>query len=1073
MSDENKDPDLQTWIDPELEARVVAWVVGEASEFEAAELARIIAGKPELGIFKRRIETVHGLVTKAGQLDLDPMRLSDERRKALLEKLRGNKPEAAAPVLAMPEKVVKTKQKRPFWKAALGIAACVAAMVMLAGLLLPAMNASKHAAIKAQLANMEAQQAYEAEQANGNDQPLVVAQIPVPSEPPVQAPVNQLAALNALKALASKTTDRDDYDGFQAGQLAQTSGEVNGAGGGRASEGYHETRSEQLWELDNGWAMPVHRFGVNSADASNRGNDATGAGANFSGRESARSFVTADGEAPAAAGLPAAATGAVDAQRETQNDAKRDIELPAPSVLGLEAAAAPAAATASPQEPVNAPATVGGDVNQTLGNSAPATTIAGGVAGIAVNGANTYTGASMLNGGTLNMQAARAKRTLQQQPITSGLRSGSYAISAQAIDSLLYPKADNGTDGETQAENDSSKQSPTDLADADSITTHSGRTSTVQATRRAADEPNADGQKFEGFINYGSPIAAEAPSAQSQPVAVEGEVGGLMGPRKTDASGAGNGNTSADIQSKFVRIQQQNEKELDMKALQGQFGVNSSANTSNKSKDATLAFNMGTSVAHADKVPILGDIPIPGFAFRSKATKQAPAQIPVQDEISANDQPFSTFSLHVSDVSFLLAKEALLKGQLPDPDSVRPEEFYNAFDYGDPAPGPGEQIACRIEQAAHPVFQQRNLVRIAMKVASSGRGAGQPLQLTVLLDTSGSMEREDREASVQQAMKVLTSLLGQGDAITLIGFGREPRLLAEEVRGDQAGMLVDIVKRTPPEGGTNMEEALKLATQLALRHYNAGGQNRVVMLTDGAANLGDADPEQLSKLVADLRQKGVSFDTCGVGANGLNDEILEALTRKGGGRYYFLNQPEDADAGFAQELAGAFRPAAENVKMQVRFNPARVGKYRLIGFDKNRLNKEDFRNDSVTAAQLAAEEAAVALYQVQVLPEGDGELGDVFVRFRDPASGRIVEQSWTIPYDPQTPELEKASPSMQLAAAASMLAEKLRGGVAGEAVDLDALEPLMAQLRGEYAQQQRVQDLWHMFEQVRIMTAQK
>jgi secreted protein with Ig-like and vWFA domain len=339
------------------------------------------------------------------------------------------------------------------------------------------------------------------------------------------------------------------------------------------------------------------------------------------------------------------------------------------------------------------------------------------------------------------------------------------------------------------------------------------------------------------------------------------------------------------------------------------------------------------------------------------------------------------------------------------------------------------------------------------------------------MDTSGSMDREDRAASVQRAMQVLTSLLGPKDAVTLIGFAREPRLLAEEVPGDQAGKLVEIVKRTPPEGGTNMEEALKLASQLALRHYQEGGQNRVVMLTDGAANLGDADPEQLSQIVAKLRQRGVSFDACGVGANGLNDNILEALTRKGGGRYYFLNGPEDAAGGFAQELAGAFRPAAENVKMQVRFNPSRVGKYRLIGFDKNRLNQEDFRNDQVTAAQLASEEAAVALYQVQVLPEGQGELGEVSVRFRNPGDGRIVEQSWTIPYDPQTPDLDKASPSMRLAATSALVAEKLRGGPAGDAVDLAALEPLVARLRSEdYPQQQRVQDFAKMFEEALRMT---
>ncbi len=210
-----------------------------------------------------------------------------------------------------------------------------------------------------------------------------------------------------------------------------------------------------------------------------------------------------------------------------------------------------------------------------------------------------------------------------------------------------------------------------------------------------------------------------------------------------------------------------------------------------------------------------------------------------------------------------------------------------------------------------------------------------------------------------------------------------------------------------------------------------------------------------------------------MGADGLNDDILEALTRKGGGRYYFLNTPEDADEGFARQLAGAFRPAAENVKMQVRFNPSRVGKYRLIGFEKHRLNQEDFRNDKVTAAQLAAEEAAVALYQVQVLPEGEGELGEVFVRFRDPADGRMIEQSWTIPYNAKAPALDKAAPSMQFAATASLLAEKLRGGPVGDAIDLNALAPIIAQIRVHYAQEQRVRQLVAMYEEACRMTSRK
>jgi autotransporter-associated beta strand protein len=593
-----------------------------------------------------------------------------------------------------------------------------------------------------------------------------------------------------------------------------------------------------------------------------------------------------------------------------------------------------------------------------------------------------------------------------------------------------------------------------------------------------------------------APVAATAAAGAAEPsqdqladrggAAVQGNVAEAGPVQLADIPGMGpTGGQARNEAAKEVPAPGQRDAQLQSAtqqsvAQQKGFGIAGGGDASGAdSKKFDARFTLGTQTSKAKVV--LAQPTSQMFAFNLPQPTQADlatrmlhsAQKPATGEVSAADQPYSTFSLHVSDVSFLLAKAALAAGRLPDSGSIRPEEFYNAFDYGDPAPGPGQKIACRIEQAEHPLLQQRNLVRIAMKVADAGRGQGQPLRLTVLLDTSGSMEREDRAASVQKAMRVLASLLGPNDAVTLIGFARQPRLLAEEVPGDRAGKLVEIVKHTPAEGGTNMEEALRTASELALRHYDADGQNRVVMLTDGATNLGDADPAQLAQLVEGLRQQGVSFDACGVGADGLNDDILEALTRKGGGRYYFLNRPEDADEGFARQLAGAFHPAAENVKMQVRFNPDRVGKYRLIGFEKHRLNQEDFRNDKVTAAQLAAEEAAVALYQVQVLPEGEGEIGEVFVRFRDTADGRTVEQSWTIPYDAQAPAFENASSSMQLAATASLVAEKLRGGPAADAIDLDALAPIVGRLRADYPQQARVQDLVAMFEQVRHMTARK
>ena len=444
-------------------------------------------------------------------------------------------------------------------------------------------------------------------------------------------------------------------------------------------------------------------------------------------------------------------------------------------------------------------------------------------------------------------------------------------------------------------------------------------------------------------------------------------------------------------------------------------------------------------------------------------------------ETATSQQAVSTFSLHVSDASFRIAKAALARGEAPEAASIRPEEFYNAFDYGDPSAVAGEPVACRIEQSAHPFLQQRNLVRIAMKVPATGRGAGQPLRLTVLLDTSGSMEREDRAVAVRAALTSLVSLLGADDRITLIGFARQPHLLADRVPGNQAAGLADLVEKTPFEGGTNLEEALKLAGNLARGQFIASAQNRIVLLTDGAANLGNDDPAQLAAMIAALRQQGIAFDACGVGADGLDDTILEALTRKGDGRYTVINSPEEADAGFAHKLAGAFRPAAENVKVQVRFNPSRVAHYRLIGFEQHRLKTEDFRNDRVDAAELAAEEAAVALYQVEVLPGGEGELGEVFVRFRDVATGNMVERSWTLTYVPQPSAFIRATPSMKLAGTAAFLAEKLRGGDLAAQIRLDELAPVVNTLRSDYANyanDARVQDLVTMFAQARRLTGE-
>ena len=323
------------------------------------------------------------------------------------------------------------------------------------------------------------------------------------------------------------------------------------------------------------------------------------------------------------------------------------------------------------------------------------------------------------------------------------------------------------------------------------------------------------------------------------------------------------------------------------------------------------------------------------------------------------------------------------------------------------------------------------------------------------------MSRADRREAMHKALSSLGGLLTAQDKVNVIGFARTSRLLADGLSGDQAAArLADVANPAASEGGTNLETAIDLAAQLAKRHHTQGAQNRIVLFTDGAANLGDADPLRLAAKVEQLRQQGVAFDIAGIAADDLNDDLLGELARKGNGRYSVVGKGDNTD--FAKQLAGAFRPAAENVKVQVRFNPERVARYKLIGFEKDRLKTEDFRNDKVDAAELAAEEAGVAVYQVETIPDGRGEIGEVSVRFRDTARGEMVERMWTMTHAPSAPAIDQAAPSMQLATLALLAGEKLKGGPLADAIDFKQLAAPQAIVKQAYGHDTRVAELLRM-----------
>ena len=446
-----------------------------------------------------------------------------------------------------------------------------------------------------------------------------------------------------------------------------------------------------------------------------------------------------------------------------------------------------------------------------------------------------------------------------------------------------------------------------------------------------------------------------------------------------------------------------------------------------------------------------------------------PASIP-QPEILTSTNAFSTFSMNVSDVSYKLAEASLQKGRMPDAASIRSEEFINAFDYRDPEAAAGRPVAFVSERARYPFAQNRDLLRFSIKTAASGRAANRPMNLVLLLDTSGSMERADRVAIIREALRVLAAKLRPQDTVSVVTFSRVARLWADGVPGSQAGEVLSRVGGITPEGGTNLEEAMNLAYQTALRHYLANGANRVVLLTDGAANLGNVNPDALKLKVESFRKQGIALDCFGIGWEDYDDSMLAELSGNGDGRYAFINTPEEASTEFAAKLAGALQVAAQDVKVQVEFNPQRVTSWRQIGYAKHQLTKEQFRDNTVLAAEVAAQEAGNALYTVEIKPDGIGPVATVYARYKIPGTMTVEEHSWTVGYDGNVPALEQSSPAMRLAGTASAFSEWLAGSAFAQEVTTDELLRDLSGVPQIYGADQRPKQLEWMIRQAKSLS---
>ncbi len=447
--------------------------------------------------------------------------------------------------------------------------------------------------------------------------------------------------------------------------------------------------------------------------------------------------------------------------------------------------------------------------------------------------------------------------------------------------------------------------------------------------------------------------------------------------------------------------------------------------------------------------------------------KKPETSLSAYPETVTSEDPQSTFSLNVSDVSYRLAESYLKQNTRPPSGTLRTEEFINAFEYGDPTPSVAKKIGFAWERAHWPFAHDRDVIRFSLQTAAEGRTKAQPLNLVLAIDNSGSMSRPDRVEIVRSLSRALQSNLSPNDRISIVSFDREARLILDGQNVRQNLSLEKIASQLNPQGGTDLEGAIDLAYQTAIRHFQEKAINRVILITDGAANLGNTNVDSLRKTVATNRTRGIALDCFGIGFDGHDDTFLESLSRNGDGRYRFLRSAEDAALELGEKLAGLLRPAAYDVKVQVEFNPERVELYQQLGYQQHQIADKDFRNNAIDAAELAATESGNALYLIKVLEQGRGHIGLVRVRYRDAHTNAYQEMSWNLPYRRNEPELSEASPALRLASLAAAFAALLNDSPLAQEIDHDDLYNLARPLPASFPNQSRVQDLPNLIMQSR------
>ncbi|MGW4052966.1 YfbK domain-containing protein [Streptomyces sp. NPDC004779] len=423
--------------------------------------------------------------------------------------------------------------------------------------------------------------------------------------------------------------------------------------------------------------------------------------------------------------------------------------------------------------------------------------------------------------------------------------------------------------------------------------------------------------------------------------------------------------------------------------------------------------------------------PRPSGAPPSAAAEDRPTGEPEGEQRAPSPAPdyLSTFALDVDTASYGYARRSLAEGRLPDPSTVRPEEFVNSFrpDYPRPA---DDGFSVTVDGAATGT-EGWSLVRVGLATRGADRaGERPPAALTFVVDVSGSMREPGRLDLVQHSLRLAADELRDDDSVALVAFSDEAETLLPMTRlGEARPRVREAVDALAVRSSTNLEAGLRTGYDVASEGRREGATNRVVLLSDALANSGETGADALLGHIDEQRREhGITLFGVGVGSD-YGDELMERLADKGDGQTTYVSTREQARKVFVDQLPAQVELRARDAKAQVAFDRETVERFRLIGYENREVADEDFRDDRVDGGEVGAGHTVTALYVVKTRPGASGRIATATVRWLDPESRSPQERSGGVEAAALRAGLwDSGRDSLQLSAISAYFADRLRGG---------------------------------------------